>query len=148
MVRPERFELPTCCSGGNRSIQLSYGRIAVHYTSCWHQGRKRRSREAAALLTVSVRSRLGQIDRSARTATCVRVAIRPGKVLIGRVDRELKSRWHRIRRRLLQRELSPRDFPGHRVRTGAAIAGSVRKHTLQNVVTIVGQAERGRALVA
>ena len=28
MVRPERFELPTCCSGGNRSIQLSYGRSA------------------------------------------------------------------------------------------------------------------------
>ena len=28
MVRPERFELPTCCSGGNRSIQLSYGRAA------------------------------------------------------------------------------------------------------------------------
>ena len=27
MVRPERFELPTCCSGGNRSIQLSYGRM-------------------------------------------------------------------------------------------------------------------------
>ena len=27
LVRPERFELPTCCSGGNRSIQLSYGRI-------------------------------------------------------------------------------------------------------------------------
>ncbi len=26
MVRPERFELPACCSGGNRSIQLSYGR--------------------------------------------------------------------------------------------------------------------------
>jgi hypothetical protein len=26
MVRPERFELPTCCSGGNRSIHLSYGR--------------------------------------------------------------------------------------------------------------------------
>ncbi len=26
MVRPERFELPTYCSGGNRSIQLSYGR--------------------------------------------------------------------------------------------------------------------------
>ena len=29
MVRPERFELPTCCSGGNRSIQLSYGRKPV-----------------------------------------------------------------------------------------------------------------------
>ena len=29
MVRPERFELPTCCSGGNRSIQLSYGRARV-----------------------------------------------------------------------------------------------------------------------
>jgi hypothetical protein len=27
MVRPERFELPTYCSGGNRSIQLSYGRV-------------------------------------------------------------------------------------------------------------------------
>ncbi len=29
MVRPERFELPTCCSGGNRSIQLSYGRALM-----------------------------------------------------------------------------------------------------------------------
>src|SRR5258708_1992128 len=27
MVRPERFELPTYCSGGNRSIHLSYGRV-------------------------------------------------------------------------------------------------------------------------
>src|SRR6476660_3528142 len=29
LVRPERFELPTCCSGGNRSIQLSYGRTRI-----------------------------------------------------------------------------------------------------------------------
>ena len=29
MVRPERFELPTYCSGGNRSIQLSYGRVVM-----------------------------------------------------------------------------------------------------------------------
>src|SRR5579884_4522963 len=40
MARPERFELPTYCSGGNRSIQLSYGR-AVHanYTVAeWSEG--------------------------------------------------------------------------------------------------------------
>ncbi len=29
MVRPERFELPTYCSGGNRSIHLSYGRTLI-----------------------------------------------------------------------------------------------------------------------
>ena len=35
MVRPERFELPTCCSGGNRSIQLSYGRtMHTVYMGC------------------------------------------------------------------------------------------------------------------
>ena len=28
-MRPERFELPTYCSGGNRSIHLSYGRIVL-----------------------------------------------------------------------------------------------------------------------
>jgi hypothetical protein len=31
MVRPERFELPTYCSGGNRSIHLSYGRASSVY---------------------------------------------------------------------------------------------------------------------
>jgi hypothetical protein len=31
LVRPERFELPTYCSGGNRSIHLSYGRLTSVY---------------------------------------------------------------------------------------------------------------------
>jgi hypothetical protein len=31
-VRPERFELPTYCSGGTRSIHLSYGRTRGDYT--------------------------------------------------------------------------------------------------------------------
>ena len=40
-MRPERFELPTYCSGGNRSIHLSYGRAAgrfsLHARVEWHQ---------------------------------------------------------------------------------------------------------------
>ncbi len=35
MVRPERFELPTYCSGGNRSIHLSYGRSTVNYMTVY-----------------------------------------------------------------------------------------------------------------
>ena len=35
VVRPERFELPTYCSGGNRSIHLSYGRSAVNYMTVY-----------------------------------------------------------------------------------------------------------------
>ena len=35
LVRPERFELPTYCSGGNRSIHLSYGRSAVNYMTVY-----------------------------------------------------------------------------------------------------------------
>ena len=45
LVRPERFELPTCCSGGNRSIQLSYGRAV---TTVYMGGRT--SGNAGALL--------------------------------------------------------------------------------------------------
>jgi hypothetical protein len=46
-VRPERFELPTCCSGGNRSIQLSYGRAVITV----YMGR-RMGGNAGALLAV------------------------------------------------------------------------------------------------
>ena len=40
LVRPERFELPTCCSGGNRSIQLSYGRTDVFSLHARRKGRQ------------------------------------------------------------------------------------------------------------
>ncbi len=45
LVRPERFELPACCSGGNRSIQLSYGRVVPVYTA--HDGPAIAARPAA-----------------------------------------------------------------------------------------------------
>jgi hypothetical protein len=43
-VRPERFELPTYCSGGNRSIHLSYGRTpesSVYMGGLWSINAKR-----------------------------------------------------------------------------------------------------------
>src|SRR5579872_5044512 len=43
LVRPERFELPTCCSGGNRSIQLSYGRTRIIYSLHGAQGSSNRA---------------------------------------------------------------------------------------------------------
>ena len=61
MVRPERFELPTCCSGGNRSIQLSYGRNAMTtvYTrgrdASKQAGRQRRSAARQPMAAVATR---------------------------------------------------------------------------------------------
>ena len=49
MVRPERFELPTCCSGGNRSIQLSYGRTGNY--SLHGRGKRLQWRIIASLTT-------------------------------------------------------------------------------------------------
>ena len=47
MVRPERFELPTYCSGGNRSIHLSYGRTPV-FSSLHVEGSRINQREGRA----------------------------------------------------------------------------------------------------
>jgi hypothetical protein len=72
-VRPERFELPTYCSGGNRSIHLSYGR-PVQFT--W--GVEKHQCE----LSGDVRS-VGARHSTRADATCqpghitVRVSVRP-----------------------------------------------------------------------
>jgi hypothetical protein len=53
MVRPERFELPAYCFGGNRSIQLSYGRaeglheLDYHFRA--HQVSKMQSKRFAEM---------------------------------------------------------------------------------------------------
>ena len=41
LVRPERFELPTYCSGGNRSIHLSYGRTGTFSLHGWAEKHQR-----------------------------------------------------------------------------------------------------------
>jgi hypothetical protein len=55
MVRPERFELPTCCSGGNRSIQLSYGRAHSEYYEGMVRMAARRASAMAAICAGPVR---------------------------------------------------------------------------------------------
>src|SRR3984957_11054730 len=57
MVRPERFELPTCCSGGNRSIQLSYGRTDVYSLHGYRNEHQRVTTGATHTKTRNFRSR-------------------------------------------------------------------------------------------
>ena len=59
MVRPERFELPTYCSGGNRSIQLSYGRaqFSLHASALAINHRKSGYSEVTSLKRESLLSR-------------------------------------------------------------------------------------------
>ena len=57
MVRPERFELPTCCSGGNRSIQLSYGRTDDYSLHGYRNEHQRVTTGATHTKTRNFRSR-------------------------------------------------------------------------------------------
>jgi hypothetical protein len=41
MVRLAGFEPATCCSGGNRSIHLSYRRTLIKFTGAWGAGQAR-----------------------------------------------------------------------------------------------------------
>ena len=43
LVRPSGFEPPTFCSGGKRSIQLSYGRIVQPYPIVCSEGQERQT---------------------------------------------------------------------------------------------------------
>ena len=57
MVRPERFELPACCSGGNRSIQLSYGRTIGTFSL--HEPGKRLQHQVAPAEKTGASSTIG-----------------------------------------------------------------------------------------
>jgi hypothetical protein len=67
-VRPERFELPTYCSGGNRSIHLSYGRVdaSLHPGSFNRQkdraGQQIRKEKTALTSRVQALSRSGGVE--------------------------------------------------------------------------------------
>ena len=66
MVRPERLELPTLCSEGRCSIQLSYGRgQKVFYGKMMIRKRAKRARSVAFALSgqAPMYARLAQIEK-------------------------------------------------------------------------------------
>ena len=96
LVRPERFELPTCCSGGNRSIQLSYGRSAIKDSLHGLAETPQRGHEAGAAARLDSRWRLSPqgslFQDDSRDATSGRVFRRRPRVRHGRGPRRLRRR--------------------------------------------------------
>ena len=108
MVRPERFELPTYCSGGNRSIQLSYGRAVPVYISELGPSISRGKMDRGHPRTLA-RSCLSQStdasDRSESPDSLNRSALADG---VPRTSNDLCPRRHRRRGRLDLRDLCHR----------------------------------------
>lgn len=75
MARPERFELPTYSSGGCRSIQLSYGRVASVYMGGNAPSNERRSkRKQIAACSARTETTVTQCDRRKAQSAVAAVA--------------------------------------------------------------------------
>jgi hypothetical protein len=114
MARPERFELPTYCSGGNRSIQLSYGRVAVNLFKiiiCQSRGQKRPLPRG---FPPKARPRLHQIN-------------------LGRLSRDQQQRANSLKVAKLVGALEP--LPEIIIRCRAAIGNPARFHPSESVLS-------------
>jgi hypothetical protein len=96
MVRPERFELPTYCSGGNRSIHLSYGRtlsnsvyieaiaasiVTVRRTpQAQRSSAKRRPRAGAVRTRSNFKPRILKLPPASSTATAAPATTVPATI--------------------------------------------------------------------